>query len=437
MKKITGLLLTIVFLLGFAVAAYIGYTSIRHRQVDAPRHQPPQPALEFLEVGPGSGYRGIPVTAMLKSRVGVKVMPEISGKITYLPRHEGDLVQAGEVLARIESDELQTQLRVAGAQSSSAGKQTTAAEEGIRSLESQIPSLTANKRFWLAENDRDRELFKQGALSQAQSESTANKLAEASARLSALNAQISAARAQRQAVASQKDAANQNVELWRVRNRYAEVLAPLTGIISARLQEPGQVVTPNTALYHLEDTSSVRLIMQVPQQYTDALTEGMSISLSPSRTAVPNHSAIPSHQIIPTHWTISRLHPTVNQWRQRTIEAEPVTGGDDPALASQFDRRFSATVVVAEAAGILIPADGHFPGSASERTVASVPLCVVYQVQGNRADRRELQPLLITDSGEAIVSPDHLPSGSRLLRLRFLEYTRLPESLPLPSGDGR
>ncbi|MFZ2961296.1 MAG: biotin/lipoyl-binding protein [Candidatus Ozemobacteraceae bacterium] len=198
-----------------------------------------QTTIQVISLKQGTGVHTIPAMATLKSWATIKVMPETAGKIIFLSKREGDLTTAGEVIARIEGDELQTQLRVAGAQSSSVEKQTVAAEEIIRSLSSQRPALAANEQFWLSEQNRDQELLKQGALSKAQWEGTANKFAEAQGKLATLDAQIQASRAQKQAVASQKDAAAQNVALWKVRNRYAEVVAPVAGIISARVQEEG------------------------------------------------------------------------------------------------------------------------------------------------------------------------------------------------------
>lgn len=430
--------MTVVLLILFAIAAGRGYFTIRDRQVNAPRHRAPQPVLELLETAPGKGVRGIPALATLKSFAMVKIMPEVAGKITFLSKREGDRVTAGEVIARIEGDELATQLRVASAQSASTGQQATAAEETIRALVSQKPALIANQRYWQTEHSRNLRLHAQEAVSGAQVEGTANKLAEAEARLKSLDAQINSAKAQRAAATSQSQAATQNVELWKVRNKFAEVTTPVSGIISARLQEPGQYVNPTTVLYHLEDTRSCRLSMQIPQQFTKDLTVGQVVSL-------PESSGIP-----PGEFIVTRIFPTINQWRQQTVEAESKASLPEDL---PFDRQFSVRVIIASASGVLIPADGFFAASAASAASAdsaaladsaasadfnaasladtAPPSYSCYRVNGETAWRVAFQPLLITAEGTAIARPEDFPAGTRVVRLRYLHFARWPEKLTL------
>ena len=409
MKKVIGTLATVVLLVLFILAARSGFRAIADRQMNAPRSAAARSAIRLLRVQTGEGTRTIPALATLKSAATIKIMPEVAGKITLLNKREGDTVTAGEVIARIESDELQTQLRVAGAQSSSVEKQTAAAEETIRSLASQRPALVANEQFWRSELERDRKLYEQGALSKAQAESTANKFAEAQGRLAALEAQVNASRAQKQSVASQKDAAAQTVALWKVRNRYAEVTAPVTGIISSRLQEEGNYVTPSSILYQLEDTRLCRLVMQIPQQYVHELQLGQVVVVDgPPPAGAPE-------------FRLSRIYPTGNEFRQRQIEAESVSQMASP----EFDRPFAVDVVTASASGVLIPADAYW--SIGSGTVGQTSAIAVYRVMASQAHRLVLKPSLVTDHGDAVVEAGEVASGTKLMPLVFLQAARLPE----------
>lgn len=414
MKKAFGTLLTIIILVLFAGAAGKGFQTIKTRQERALTNQTSRPAMQFVTPKEGAGLRTIPALATLKSRATIKVMPEAAGKITFLNKREGDTVTAGEVIARIESNELQTQLRVAGAQSSSAEKQTNAAEETIKSLSSQRPALVANEQYWRAEQDRDQKLFLQGALSKAQWEGTANKLAEAQGKLAALDGQINAARAQKQAVASQKDAAVQTVALWKVRTGYAEVTAPVAGIISARIQEEGNYVTPNSVLYQLEETQSCRLVMQIPQQY--------SAELMPGQPIVTADSNFPEFRL-------TRIYPTNNELRQRTIEAEAV----EPLPNPELDRQFTVNLVAAKATGLLLPANTFFQTGADARIEKAT--IAVYVLEGTTVKRKAITPLLLTDSGEAVIEPSQIPSTGKLLQLGFMEFARMPETITLTGAE--
>lgn len=417
MNRIIGTVGTIIFLLIAGFVAGTSYRTIKGRQDNAAAVQTVPASLRIIQLHSGSGRRTIPALATIKSRATIKIMPEIAGKVTFLNKREGDLVASGEVIARIEGDELQTQLRVAGAQSNSVEKQTIAAEETIRSLSSQRPALAANERFWRAEAERDRKLFEQGALSMAQSESTANKLAEAEGKLAALDAQISASRAQKSAVASQKDAAAQNVALWKVRNRYAEVTAPVAGIISSRVQEVGNYVTPNTVLYQLEDTSATRLVLQIPQQYSGDVKPGMRIVTSDDGLSGANG------------FLVTRIHPTVNELRQRVVEAESASS----PMASEIDRQMAVQILVAEATGTILPPDAFFQNPFQQKNGADS--ISYYLVEGATATRREQTPQVMGDTGEAVIDAAALPATAQVVQLGFLQYGRYPETIVLQGGS--
>ncbi|MFZ2955283.1 MAG: HlyD family efflux transporter periplasmic adaptor subunit [Candidatus Ozemobacteraceae bacterium] len=416
MKKLIGTIGTTLFIIGFIFFAWSSFHAIRNRQENASKMQVGQAAMQVVSLKEGVGVRTIPAMATLKSGAAIKVMPETAGKIIFLNKREGDVVTAGEIIARIEGDELQTQLRVAGAQSSSVEKQTIVAEENIRSLSSQRPALVTNERFWNSEQERDRKLLQQGALSKAQAEGTANKFAEAQGKLAALDAQILASRAQKQAVASQRDSAVQNVALWKVRNRYAEVTAPVAGIISARFQEEGNYVTPNSVLYQLEDTRVSRLVLQIPQQFVQELKLGQRLIINDDGLADISG------------FLLTRIYPMGNELRQRIVEAE----SSEPLSHPDFDRQFSVNVVSAEASGTIIPADGFFQADSGRETEKST--ISFYLVEGATARRKELTPLLMTDTGEAVVAAYQLPPESKLVRLGFLQYARMPASISLQGG---
>ncbi|HNV70720.1 MAG TPA: efflux RND transporter periplasmic adaptor subunit, partial [Candidatus Ozemobacteraceae bacterium] len=341
MKKSLGLGILAVLLVGFVAASAWRYLAIRERQAQAPSMPTIAPLIRVKTIETGQARKTVPVLATLKSRASIRLMPEVAGRLTMLRKREGDVVKAGEVIARLESDELQTQLRMAGAQSQAVGRQTAAAAESIRSLTSQLPALKANMSYWQAEATRDRTLYERGALSRAQYEGTENRLAEAKAKVTALEAQIDAARAQMQAVASQKDAAAHTVSLWQVRNRYAELKAPVDGVISGRHQEEGNYVTSSTAIYTLEDMSGSRMLMQVPQNSLSDIRLGNPVRLLDADVALP------------ARYIITRIHPTGNELRQRLVEAE----SDQALTTNDLERQCAARLVVAEISGLILPAE--------------------------------------------------------------------------------
>jgi RND family efflux transporter MFP subunit len=151
------------------------------------------------------------------------VAAQVSGRVSAVNFDAGDYVKAGSVIVRLSAQELSS--AVAGSQAQVA----------------QAAATLANAR---ANYQRQQQLFQQKFISQA-------ALDRATAEFRAAEASARAARA----------GAGQSAAV----SGYTVITAPFSGVVSARLVEIGETVTPGKPLMTGFDPKDMRVIANIPQ----------------------------------------------------------------------------------------------------------------------------------------------------------------------------
>jgi len=180
-------------------------------------------ALETVE----AGYREVDVTyateAVVEATRQSTVSAQTTGRIVELRFDAGDFVRQGEVIARIDPAQL---------------------EQALAGSVAQVAQAKASFENARSELERTRELARQKFLSQA-----ALDRAEAAFRVS--EAQWKAA----QAAAGQASTSRS----------YTTVVAPYSGVVSARHVELGEMAAPGKPLFTGFDPADLRVVAVVPQ----------------------------------------------------------------------------------------------------------------------------------------------------------------------------
>lgn len=238
-------------------------------------------SLALLAPAGGSGViEG--TTVRLSSRVG--------GRIVELPFHEGDAVDAGAVLvkldciearaglaeaeARVEAARQQAEAaeRAAGAASQSAG----AASQSAKAASAQARAVTAQSQAASRESERlgsvaqdvslavqDRARFgAEGAQASVDAAIAASQAGQAQAR--AASGQAGAASAQAQAALSQVQAAEAALERAKLAVAECDVSTPLTGSVQLLPWELGELVPPGATLATVVDIKTAKAAFYLP-----------------------------------------------------------------------------------------------------------------------------------------------------------------------------
>ena len=179
--------------------------------------------------------QGVPIAGALKAVNTALVKARVAGELLGLTVREGDAVKAGQIIARIDSTEYEARVRQAQQQA-----QAAAAQVDI-----------ARRQF-----ENNRSLVAQGFISKTALESS--------------TASLAAAEATYQAAQANADIAAKAVGDTVVR-------APLGGVISQRLAQPGERVAVEGRIVEIVDLSQLEL--------EAALSAGESLSVRVGQTA--------------------------------------------------------------------------------------------------------------------------------------------------------
>lgn len=176
----------------------------------------------------------------------VEVRPEIDGHVTSIQFREGERVEEGEVLVRLDENQLRAQMQAARATVS----RTRAEVENLaRSVE------------------RNDSLLAQGAISEQTFDDLQTRYSSAQARL---------------------EEAEANLNLAEQRLEDATIRAPFAGRTGARTFDRGDYVRVGDRLFTLVDDQPLEIAFSVPERYLGRLHRGSPVELTvrsmPGRT---------------------------------------------------------------------------------------------------------------------------------------------------------
>lgn len=222
--------------------------------------------------------RTLQFSARVATLSRVDVGSTLTARVREVLVNEGAPVEVGDVLVRLESEELKAAL----AQAEANERQAQARLSGLRStgrlaVQASVTQAESVLVAARAELQRTQDLVSRGFLSQS-------RLDEARRAVDVAQAQVSAARAQRDANAdSGTDVAQAQAQLAlasaarrsaQVRLKETDISAPAKGKVLSRSVEPGQIVQPGRALMTLALSGPLQLVAQVDERYLEQLAPG-------------------------------------------------------------------------------------------------------------------------------------------------------------------
>jgi membrane fusion protein, multidrug efflux system len=174
----------------------------------------------------------------------------------------GDAVKVGQVMATLDTPDIDEELR--------------AAEAAAAQASANIEQAKTELALASTESTRYQRLAGSGVVSQQDMEEHQANFDARGAGLRATNAALHTAEA--------------NVQRLRDLKQFATIVAPFDGVVTVRNIEIGQLVTAGTgqAMFRVANTSTVRLFVNVPQVHAPAVKAGDSATISlrefPTRT---------------------------------------------------------------------------------------------------------------------------------------------------------
>jgi HlyD family secretion protein len=234
----------------------------------------PAPAVSVTRTAEREITERAVVTGTLIPREEVLVAPELEGlRITEVLVEEGDIVTKGQVLARLATDLLETEL----------ARNTASfarAEAGVAQARSQIVQAEAAQVEAAQALERTRSLIKGGNTTEAQLEQRVSAARAAEGRLAAARDGLRIAEAERQS----EDAQKREIQ---VRLARAAIKAPQAGIISRKNAKVGATATASgDPLFRIIANGEIELEGEVTETQLVRLREGAPahVSIDQGRT---------------------------------------------------------------------------------------------------------------------------------------------------------
>ena len=211
----------------------------------------------------------------------------------------GDRVKAGQLLAEIESPEIDQELagsRATREQARAAWRQAqanvTRAEEGVVEARARLEQSQANETLASNTSERWTRLVDRGVLPRQEGDekqfaysARRAEVAATQASIKTAEATVNAARASVLAAESTLHANEANVTRWERLVAFERVVAPFDGIITERLVEQGALISSGGVsggrkLFAIAQPSILRVRVNVPQLFAADVQTGQEAQLS-------------------------------------------------------------------------------------------------------------------------------------------------------------
>lgn len=229
-----ALIVGILLLIGLAVGLWPRWLARRALAEEA-REESGTSVAVVLPV-PGKAGLGTPLSAEVRAFVEAPIYARASGFLKRWLVDIGDQVKAGDLLAEIETPEIDQQLSQARAE--------------LAQAEATLDLAKTTATRW-------NELLKTSSVSEQEA-------AEKKADLALKTATVEAVRA--------------NVHRLEDLKRFGSVTAPFAGTITARQTDIGQLISAGGGkeLFHLAQTNPLRVYVRVPQAYSHSIKTGQT-----------------------------------------------------------------------------------------------------------------------------------------------------------------
>jgi len=257
------------------------------------------------------------------------------------------------------------------------------AECSVRERQANLARTRADSDKAKIDSERFKRLFKEGATTEDAFETRETRYLQAKASVSHAEASLDLAREQLRQAESQLAMARKDLA-------DSLVLAPITGVVSERMLEPGEMANAGTVVLHIEDPSVLEVSCRVPSQYYKSVQVGQTLM----RCVVND---------IEVEEKVSYVSPTVDRAR-RTFEVRCLVKKPERGFVLGAMARIE--LVIARREGIGVPrhtvldrADGK----------------VVFVLDGDKARKVSVKTGWITEGDVEIL--DGLAEGTRVVTM--------------------
>lgn len=270
----------------------------------------------------------------------VSLRSQIQGQLLGLNIDVGDRVQKGQNLGQVDDALLRTALNQAEAELASLQSEVARLNSQVANSRVEVERLRLQYNQAIADANRFKKLAADGAIplqTAEQAQTTAQTAAKA------LRAAQEKVQTDTQAVKTAQGrvlAQTAAVAEAKKRRAYAQLVSPITGVVSARVSEPGNFLQPGGEVVRLSDFSQIRIITQVSELDLSQIRVGQPVQIR--LDAFPDQSYTGK---------VSRIAPSADP-TARLIPVEVVMSNPNQRISSgllarvQFENNNTSRIVI-------------------------------------------------------------------------------------------
>jgi HlyD family secretion protein len=227
-------------------------------------------------------------TGRIKALKEVKVVSKIPGRIAYINADVGDFVEKGTQLVTLETDELQAQMgqaqaAVAAARANLNANQGGALPQQLEQTRAALRQAEANFQNAKADYERIKALYQEEAISKQSFDAMELKYSVAKTQYDTAKEQLKLTE-QRipsniEALKAQVGQAEAAVRLIQANLENSVITAPVSGIITSKMAEPGEMASAGYPLAVVMNIDQVEAVINVSDDDVGRVQMGQEIDV--------------------------------------------------------------------------------------------------------------------------------------------------------------
>jgi RND family efflux transporter MFP subunit len=231
----------------------------------------------------------------------VSLRSQVEGKLLDLKVDVGDSIKQGQIIGTLDDALLLAALNQASAQLAALRSEVARATTQVNNARVEVERARLELVQAQADAQRQQKLLKEGAIALQTAEQSRTQASTATQVLRAAQQQVNTEQEVVAAAEGRLVAQNAVVAQARERRSYAQLQSPITGVVTERVTEPGNLLQPGGEVLKIADFSRVKVVVQVSELELAEIQQGQSVQV--------RLDAFPNQQYI---GRLTRISPAVN-----------------------------------------------------------------------------------------------------------------------------